>query len=273
MIIYERRQQVLHELRREPGITIPQLAERLDVSTGTIRNDIEALENEGRLRRVRGGAILTPDWEPVSSRSSGSLVFQSRILHNTSAKQSIAAEVAMTIQDGDSILLDASSTVFHLNQYLVRKKNLRIITNCLESARILARNPTHTVMLVGGILRPDAESTIGPWADQFLESLYPRYAFFSCSGFTPETGMFEVDIFEAQYRWKAIQSAGQVIALVDSSKFGEVDLTPSIPARQISRLYTDPDLTIDWRNRLQAASIPFTICSKDPIPTLIKEKI
>ena len=273
MTIHERRQRVIQELKRVPGITIPQLSKLLDVSPGTIRNDIEALENEGLLRRVRGGAVLTQNLDFSKSSLSGNLYFQSRIQHNLLAKRNIAFHVSKYIQDGDSIFLDASSTVYHMNQFLLEKMNLRIVTNCLESARILSRNPTHTVMLVGGIVRTDAESVIGPWAEQFLHGLNTKYACVSCSGFTPETGMSEVDIFEAQFRLKAIQCAGLVFALVDSSKFGEVDLTPSIQASQITHLYTDADLSAEWRFRLQAASIPFTICPIKQTVNIIKENI
>lgn len=273
MTIYERRQRLIHEIGQVPGITIQQLADLFEVSSGTIRNDIDALENDGILRRVRGGAVLTQNQGYLRQSKLTNQLFSSRIQNNADAKRNIALQAAKTIQDGDSIFLDASSTVYHLTQLLFQKQNLRIVTNSLESARILARNLTHTVMLVGGIVRTDGESVIGPWADQFLESVNTKIAFVSCSGFTPETGMYEIDIFEAQIRLNAIQSAGKVIALVDSSKFGEVDLTPSIPATQINHLYTDTNLSIDWQFRLQSASIPFTICSIEQSPTLLKELI
>src|SRR3990172_7392816 len=183
MTSFERQQRLLGLLRTEPGLRVPEMAERLCVSDGTIRNDLAAL------------------------------------------------------------------------------RNLRVVTNCLETAQLLAQNPTHSVMLVGGILRAGMVSVIGPWSEQFLSELCTRLAFVSCSGFTPEGGMTEVDVFEAQFRLKAIQCAGQVIGLADSTKFGKVDLTQSLRPEQIDHLYTDSKLEVEWQERLVKAGIPFTLCN------------
>jgi DeoR/GlpR family transcriptional regulator of sugar metabolism len=261
MTIHERRQRLLYFVKNEPGITISQLAKHLDVSQGTIRNDIDALSFERKVKKVRGGAILAQSTNFTYPERDGHRQFFSRIEINTTAKKCIARQAARVVQDGDSILMDASTTVYHMNEVLLKLRDLRVVTNCLETARILAQNPTHTVMLVGGIVRPDVESVTGPWAEQFLEGLCTRYVFVSCSGFTPEFGMSEVNIFEAHFRLKAIQSANQIIALIDSSKFGEVDLTPSIPSERINHLYTDSRLTPDWQSRLNQLNIPYTICS------------
>ena len=263
MTIYERRLRLLDILKEKPGITISKMAIFLGVSPGTVRNDIDALSVENKVLKVRGGAVFIPANSDNVSNKPHNQSFFNRINENINSKRSIAQEAVKIIKDGDSILLDASTTVFLMNEHLLLMQKLRVVTNCLETAKNLAQNPTHTIMLVGGIVRSGVESVTGPWADQFLEGLCTRYAFVSCSGFTPEIGMSEIDIFESQFRLKAIQSANQVIALVDSSKFGEKDLTPSIPSDQITHLYTDSNLNLNWQSRLRAANIPFTICQTE----------
>src|SRR5262245_22479455 len=80
---YERRQSLLETLREQPGLRVPELAKALDVSEGTVRNDLNALEEEGRLRRVHGGAVLSNE-DPFQNNS-----FVRRY------KESVAAKIAI----------------------------------------------------------------------------------------------------------------------------------------------------------------------------------
>jgi DeoR/GlpR family transcriptional regulator of sugar metabolism len=129
-------------------------------------------------------------------------------------------------------------------------------------ACLLAQNPTNTVNLVGGILRAGIESLVGPWSERYLQDVRIKTAFVSCSGFTPEGGMTEVDVYEADFRVKAVESAGQVIALIDASKFGKLDLTPSVRMERISMVFTDGRLSAEWIARLREAQVPVTICGE-----------
>lgn len=259
MTIFERRQRLLEMLRTNPGLNVPSYADLLGVSQGTIRNDLDALSKENRVIRVRGGAILA-DQDIEQPQNLISRAFAGRMKNNHRKKQAIAVQAAKLVDDGDAILLDASTTVYHVAKFLSERINLRVVTNCLETAKLLSQNPTHNVMLVGGTLRAGSESVIGPWAENFLEGLCTRLAFISCSGFTPEAGMAEVDLFESQFRLKAIQSAEETIALIDSTKFGKVDLTLSLQPDQINKLYTDTMLEEAWEKRLISCGYSYVLC-------------
>jgi DeoR/GlpR family transcriptional regulator of sugar metabolism len=134
------------------------------------------------------------------------------------------------------------------------------VTNGLEVARLLSQNPTHMVMLVGGTLRAGTQSVTGPWSQRFLDEVRTRFAFVSCSGFTPEGGMTEVDVYEAEFRVKAISAATQVIALIDASKYGKIELSPSVKLDRISQIFTDRALTPEWVERLERSGVHFTLC-------------
>ena len=255
MIPEERRQQLVTLLKREPGLAVPDLATRLEVSPGTIRNDLRALADAGQVVRVRGGGTVLTDPQSLPGTS-----FSERARRNERAKQCIARCAAEMVQDGDSILLDASTSVYHLARFLKNRHNLRIVTNGVEVARLLAQNPTHQVLLVGGTLRASTQSLSGPWSLRYLEEVYTRLAFVSCSGFTPHGGMTEVDLLEAEFRVKAISVTTQVIALIDSSKYGMIDLSPSIKIDRITHIYTDRNLSSDWVEQLHDSGIPFTLC-------------
>jgi DeoR/GlpR family transcriptional regulator of sugar metabolism len=234
------------------------IAQALGVSEGTVRNDLNALAEQQQIIRVRGGGVLRSNDPPQNVPRNAA--FATRAGVNEAAKRRIGRRAAELVQDGDALLLDASSTVYHMAQFLSERRGLRVVTNGIEVARLLAQNPTNTVNLVGGILRSGIESLIGPWSERYLQDVRIGTAFVSCSGFTPEDGMTEVDVYEAQFRIKAVESAVQVVALIDSSKFGKLDLTPSVRMEQVSLLFTDGDLSADWVERLRQANMPFTIC-------------
>ncbi len=252
--IFERRQRLISALNENPGIRVPELAEHLDVSEGTIRNDLRALAELGQLTRVRGGGV------PNNSQQGRSPAFEARVMANQVNKQCIARLAASLVEDGDSILLDASSTVYHLATFLQERRSLTVITNGLEAGRVLAKNPTNTVILLGGVLRTDGTSITGPLGEMLLRDLHVKSAFVSCSGFTTEIGLTEVDIHEAQLKRKMIANANRVIALIDSSKFGRVDLSPFARIHQVACILTDCDLSSDWIEKLRHVGIEYTLC-------------
>jgi DeoR/GlpR family transcriptional regulator of sugar metabolism len=258
---FERRQRLLALLQEQPGVRVSEIAGYLQVSQGTIRNDLDALVVEGRLVRVRGGAQLIDENLPHSPS------FLARLKINTHTKRILAYWAAELVADGDSILLDASSTVFCLARYLHDRRRLRVFTNGIEVARSLARNTSNEVVLLGGVLNSDGSSVTELVSERWLQDLHIKTAFVSCSGFTPETGLTEVHISEAQLKAKAINSVEKVIALIDSSKFGKIDLTPFARMEQVERLFTDDNLGLEWIDRLKRAHLTFTVCNEDTVST------
>jgi DeoR family transcriptional regulator of aga operon len=99
-----------------------------------------------------------------------------------------------------------------------------------------------------------------PMGEQFLGDYHIKTAFVSCSGFTPEGGLTEVDIFEAQIKRRMIASSGSTVALIDASKFGRMDLTVFARTDQITHLFTDCSLSPEWVKKLKKAGLPFTLC-------------
>ena len=136
---FERRQRILRLLRDQSGIKVTELAQRLDVSEGTIRNDLSALEKAGHVNRVRGGAVLRDGHHFISPS------FSARAQVNTRAKQRIARGAADMVEDGDAILLDSSTTVFHIASFLQDRSNLTLsLIHISEPTRLgmLSRMPS-----------------------------------------------------------------------------------------------------------------------------------
>ena len=221
----------------------------------------ERVEEEGKLRRVHGGAILN-DQGQFKNNS-----FLLRFQKNSAAKLAIAREAGGLVNDGDSILLDASSTAYYLAQVLADRRKLRVMTNGFETARELAQDSSNTVILIGGVVNNDSYSVTGLLSEQIIAEMHIEKAFFSCSGFSLERGMTEVHFAEAQLKRKAIESSRQVIALIDSTKFGRDDLTPFARANQITHLISDLKLSPEWIEKIQQAGINYTLSEERAIPT------
>ncbi len=260
MTTFERRQRILGLLRERPGIKVGELAKELGVSEGTIRNDLAALAADKQLIRVRGGAVLR-DVTAVSHPS-----FASRMRVQAAAKQQIARRAADLIEDGDAILLDASSTVYALVPFLQNRRNLTVVTNGIEAARALAQNRSNTVILLGGVVSPEGTSVTGLLSEQILKDLHIKTAFVSCYGFSL-AGLTEVDLHEAQIKSRMIASAESVVALIDASKFGKVDLVPFARLDQIDHIFTDCGLAPEWIEQLRRTCVRLTVCGENTTTT------
>ena len=178
----------------------------------------------------------------------------------------MAREVAPLVMDGDSILLDASSTCYYFARALSERQGLRIVTNGFDVARELARNPSNNVILIGGVVNNDSSSITGLWSERIIEELRIQKAFLSCTGFSLDRGMTGILLGEAQIKRKVIESSQQLFALVDSTKCGREDLTSFASPKKIVRSFTDNQLLSDWAERLTKAGIEFTICEEAADP-------
>ncbi len=250
----ERQQSLLDVLHKNPGLRVPEIAELLGVSEGTVRNDFNSLEGDGRLKRVHGGAILTKQNQFQNNS------FLQRFNQNIDEKTAIAREAAKLVSDGDSIFLDASSTAYYLALALSERVKLRVMTNGFEVARELASNSTNSVIIVGGVVSNDSSSVTGLLSEQIIADMHFEKSFFSCSGFSIERGMTEVHFEEAQLKRKAIESSKQIFGLIESSKLGHEDLTPFVKSDQICCIYTDSGISQEWHDRISQNEISLQIC-------------
>jgi len=257
VVTHKRRQILLELIQKQPCLRVYEMAEELEVSEGTIRNDLNALQGEGLVKRVHGGAVVI-ERNAISNNS-----FFTRYDQNLIRKNAIAREAAKLVSDGDSILLDASSTAYCLACALSDRKDLRVVTNGFNTATELAKNNSNNVALIGGMVNYGSSSVTGLLSERIIEELHVQKAFLSCSGFSLERGMTEVHLNEAQLKRKVIHITDQLIALIDSSKFGKEDLTPFAKPGDIYRLYTDWQITQDWQAQLLQAGIDLLICQEE----------
>ena len=254
---YDRRNRLLTLLHERPGIRVAEIAHLLQVTEGTVRNDLNALAQEGRLERVRGGGIPTDD-SPIYGPA-----FTARLHVREAEKQHIARWAAELVEDGDTILMDASTTVYRMASFLNNRRGLTIITNGIQVGLKLIKNPANSVMLLGGMLNSEGIPVTNLVSDQFLKDLHIKTAFVSCKGFTPESGLTEGDILEAQIKTQMIAVADSIVALIDSSKIGRQALVPFARTDQINRVFTDNWLDQHWIDQMRRTCLVFTVCNED----------
>ncbi len=253
---FERQRTIIKWVQERSSVKVDHLAKIFDVSEGTIRNDLSTLESQQVLTRIRGGAVATNG-------------FEAHILQPSNAKvERLARWAADLVRNHDVIFLDASSTVCAMATHLRERQHLTIITNHLETARLLAKDPSKTIILTGGILGPDGSSVTGLLGHGVIKDLQIKTAFLSCTAVSLEAGLMEPNLDMAQFKEHVIASSKQVVALVDSTLFNTVSLRSFAKLEQLHHLITDDEIPTAMIEHLRTKHVPLTICGETTIQSL-----
>ncbi len=261
MTTFERRQRILNLLQQQSSVKVVELTKILGVSEGTIRNDLTALDEAQQLVRVHGGAILKDDYTDHTP------AIRTRPSHPP--QQWIARQAVDMIDDGDAILLDASSIALLMTPFLQERHNLTIVTNGLEVARALAENPANTTILIGGVIRTDGAAVTGHLGTRLLQDLRVKTAFVSCTGFSLEAGLTERDIQEAQLKSQMIRAAKRVIGLIESRRFDNDSLAPFATLNDVSHILTDNKIEPHFIKQLRQTDTTLVVCGEKTVSSLL----
>ena len=230
----ERFDLILRELDASGYTSVGDLADRLGVSTVTVRSDLDLLEQEGGLIRTHGGAVPVP-------MEGGRYSFAVRRGMHVPAKERIGAYAASLIQDGEAIVVDASTTSWHLAHRLDEKRDITVITNGLHVALELLRWPGVSVMMPGGPLWREAAAVTGRNDDWVINQGNLQRGFFGGRGLTVADGLTDASPDEAQLKRQFLQAVREVNVIVDSTKLGKVSFAPVVGIEGIHRVITDTD--------------------------------
>jgi DeoR/GlpR family transcriptional regulator of sugar metabolism len=209
-----RRAAIQDLLRERHEVTVNDLVERFDVSIMTVHRDLDALENRGVLRKVRGGATAQP-----STFYENALAF--RIEESTAAKEAIGEAAARLVAPGSSIVLDDSTTVLAMLPHLVNSPQLTIVTNfvsVLDAVRAMT-DDTIDVIFVGGTYKSKYGSVGGALTVNSLKEFRVDQCFLSVSAVNVALGAFHREADHAELKRAMIGIAEESILLVDSTKF------------------------------------------------------
>lgn len=236
MLAQDRYKKILELLEKDNSVKVSALTKLFNVSVETIRRDLEHLEGEGYLKRVHGGAVL----EKIGSIE---MNFSTREKEYQEQKLQIGEIASRFVKEGQSIALDVSTTNFELAKVLKKNFNkLNILTNSLSIAMELADMENYTIILSGGILRPQEYSLIGELAENNMGNFHVDTAFISISGISLREGLSDYGFGEVRVKRKMMQIAQEVIIVADSSKFDTVSLLKVCDFSDINMIITDADL-------------------------------
>ncbi|GJD35025.1 DeoR/GlpR family DNA-binding transcription regulator [Methylobacterium aerolatum] len=239
----ERRARLLAAL--ELGeIDVDDLARRFGVSASTVRRDLQHLSDTKAVRRTYGGAILAGS--PLET------TLDQRLAIDGPEKQAIARAALALIEDGETLILDAGSTVTAFGRLLLDRR-LRIITNNLALLPYLARAPGIDLIVLGGGLRATSMSTVGPLAVDALRRLTADRMVTSADGVVAGRGLCEASLDQVALKSAMMAQAGDMIVLATAGKLGRAEQMAWAPLPRRWTLVTDARASQAARHALTGA--------------------
>lgn len=215
MLTEERQQRILELVEKYKSVSTQNLMKELHISESTVRRDLNMLDEQGKLNKVRGGAMIktrlynTKDDE-VSLRKS---LYQKE-------KRAIARYAASLIEAEDFVFLDAGTTTELMIEYLSEQQAV-FVTNAVGHAKKLSE-AGYTTYLLGGEFKATTEAVVGDEAVESLKKYNFTKGFFGANGVSPEYGFSTPDVKEAMVKKTAMASSDKRFVLCDASKFSSV---------------------------------------------------
>lgn len=241
MLKTERQNKILEMVKSRKYCTVDFLSKQLFVAPITIRRDLETLEAAGFLTRCHGGASV-PDHQ------NREVPFDLRERTNSSVKAELGKQAAALLKPGDTIFMDASSTVRHIIDYIYPEQNLTVITNSIKALEKL-REKHISCYLTGGMLLENSYALIGNIAEKTVSEMYADLLFFSTQGITEDGIITDFSEAETRLRCLMMKHAKRSIYMFDSSKSGKRFLFKVCEATDVDDFITDADIQLsDFKN-------------------------
>lgn len=241
MIPALRQQTILDMLKKSSTILyLEELQEHLKISASTLRRDLRELAGKGQVTLLHGGGVQL-------NTSNTELNITTKLLLNIEAKQKIATAAAATVQDGDVIFLDPSSTTLEMIPHLVNRP-ITVITNGIYHINLLVTSHIPCIM-VGGDIKQATNSCIGPMAESAMRNYHFNKCFLGSNGFSKNAGITNHDISECIIKQIAIENSAHSYFLLDSSKYNIITMV-KVTDLSTPTIITDqsiPDL-INYKN-------------------------
>lgn len=223
-------------IREDGQVKVAHLSRIFKVTEVTIRQDLERLEEQGVIVREHGGAIL-------SNARSNVMELQLANQQNMEAKQAIAAEAIKLIHDGDTIILDSGSTTTEIARLITGFHNLRVITNALNIAMILGRDPSIDLNVTGGEFKSPTLSLTGDKAAEYFSNIHADKLFLATAGINLRTGLTYPSTSDLVVKKAMIEAADVVYLAADSTKIGKSSFASLGALSLVDYIITDSQIT------------------------------
>ena len=245
MFYKERQASILEYIQQKPSVSVAELSDIYQVSTVTIRKDLNSLSKEGKIERTHGGAMnrsLTR-YEADEDEREGL---------NTEKKKEIAARAYGLIKEGSTVILDAGSTTLELARLLAANpvKNVTLITHALNIALVFQHSHAYTLIMIGGQYRPKIMSFVGPYAVKMLQEIHADIGFIGINGFTLKEGLTTPSPYEAQMKLTILERSRESYLLTDLAKFGNIAMSKVADLSKLDGIICDSDMPEKLRHEL-----------------------
>lgn len=247
MLAAERRQYIMDIAQNDKRVLVSELSQKFNVTEETIRRDLEKLEKEGILTRTYGGAI-------INKHTNEDLPFVTRQRANLEIKQAIARKALNYIHDGETLMMDPSSSSMELMKLLKHRSHLTIITNSAVSMHELA-STGHQMISTGGTLRASSLSLTGTVAQDTVRKYHVDKLILSCKALSLNKGIMDSNEPESELKRTMLQQAAKVILLADHTKFDKTAFVQLASFSNIDMLITDQEPAPEWIQLLQDQEI------------------
>lgn len=208
----ERRQEILSTIEADGRVSVSEIASRFDVSPVTIRSDLNYLAIQGKLKRVRGGAVLLDHMQEVAD-------IVQRMTVNLERKVRIAELANTLVRDGDTIAVDSGSTTFEFVKTLENKSNLTIATYDLRvSNYVNTELPNVMLVMLGGAVRRGHGYCCGPLTTKMIDQLYFDKVFLGTNSFSSDQGFMTEGVQVGETKAALIRHSNISVMLMDSTK-------------------------------------------------------
>lgn len=211
--VEQRRAEIIEQIQKTGSVRVRELARMYSISEVTIRTDLEYLESQGQLSRVHGGAVGT-------GKLYANMDLSERYMTNASSKRELAVVAAELIENNDTIMMNAGTTLAYVLKLIQGKKNVSIVTNSIQNALEVSSYPGVNVILLGGEIDGKYQFTHGTDTISQLERYHANKCIISVDGIDTEDGLTLYYSNESGIVRKMIELCDEVIVVADGSKLG-----------------------------------------------------
>lgn len=249
MLYTERIGIILQQLQLQSTVKVSELSQLLHVSVDTVRRDLKAMEQQGLIKYVHGGACLP---ETMSSFSN----FTGREIINSELKREASKKAISYIKQGNLIALNSGTTNTILAQELINTdKEITVVTNNYAAINILLQSERIHLIAIGGDVDPLERSSYGTICEREFGQYYPDIAFLSINAVNCDDGYTDFRFHEIEILKLLAKQAKRVIAVMDSSKLEKRSKKKVLSREEIDVLVMDDQVSQETKKKYSEKGI------------------
>ncbi|WP_067622214.1 DeoR/GlpR family DNA-binding transcription regulator [Alicyclobacillus acidiphilus] len=251
MIAEVRQKTILDYILTKEEVSVQELSTMFGVSEMTIRRDLVKLEQLGLVRRTYGGAIPAGQNTdvPVDVRSS----------ENQHLKTALGKLCATLVAPGDTIFMDAGTTMMEVARHLPEDLGITVVTNAIPVVNVLVNKPGIEVLVLGGPLQHTPQLTIGSAVTETIKSLHVNRSFITATGFSVQHGLTDANIQQSEVKRLMAQSSKIRTLVIDSSKYDVRAFNRFAEFTDFDQLVVDDHLDSEVISQIKATGIEVII--------------